>query len=276
MIPPRSVLFVPASRPRMLARMTSLGADAVIVDLEDGVAPTEKAAARSAITAAAQRGELQRLPAWMIRINAPGSSEHSADLALAETLRPSRVVVPKAEDPSAVFRIAERLQDSGCAVALMIETARGVGRARDLAGCHSRVESLILGSADLRLSMGARPDPGRAWERHAMGEILLAARMHGCEAVDGVFFRFRDLEGLARHATIARDMGYDGKSCIHPDQIPPVHEVYRSDAEEIAWAQRVLAAWSEQGGEHRGIVIADGEMIEALHVSLAERILARA
>jgi citrate lyase beta subunit len=133
----------------------------------------------------------------------------------------------------------------------------------------------IFGSADLRASLRARPDAGRAWEQHALSHVLLAARRFGRMAIDSVYFRYRDDEGLKAHAAFARDLGYDGKSCIHPAQVTTVHDVYRSTPEELSWARHVLAAWASGDGAAKGIVAMDGEMIEALHVGLAERILGR-
>jgi citrate lyase subunit beta/citryl-CoA lyase len=164
----------------------------------------------------------------------------------------------------------------GTSTGVMIETALGLGRVRDLASAHPRVTFLLYGSADLRRSLGANPDPDRNWERHALHEIVLAARMHGCRAIDGVQFRFRDLDALARDATIARDLGFDGKSCIHPGQVETVHRVFSSTADEIAWARGVLETWEAEDGAARGVVVRDGEMIEALHLAIARRILDRA
>lgn len=273
--PPRSVLFVPASRPRMLARAAATGADAWIVDLEDAVAPEEKERAREHLRAAVAREEWPRDVPWMLRVNPPGSPWHDEDLRLARELRPARIVLPKAEDPGAVRAAGDAAADHGSGVALMIETARGVARVEDLAGCHPGVEMLVVGSADLRLSLTAPADPGRTWERHALATILLAARSHGAVAVDGVFFRYRDRAGLEADARVARALGYDGKSCIHPDQVETIHAVFASTAEEASWAEAVLRAWRQEDGNRRGVVAMDGEMIEALHVRLAERIRRR-
>ncbi len=109
-----------------------------------------------------------------------------------------------------------------------------------------------------------------------MSEILLAARMHDCAAIDAVTFQFRDLDALADDATIARDLGFDGKSCIHPAQLETVHRVFSSSEEELAWARRVHDAWEREEGERRGVIVVDGEMIEALHIDVARRILDRA
>lgn len=269
---PRSLLYVPASRPRLLGKLPQLAPDAVVLDLEDGVSPADKEAARAAVRRLVADGGLAGAR-WMLRVNdAPGL--YDADLELAAELQAPAVVLPKAESLERVTHLAAAAAGWGARVALMIETAAGVGRAAKLASA-SRAVALILGSADLRLSLGARPDDARCWERTAMGQVLLAARECGSHAIDSVFFRFKDREGLRRHGRIARDMGYDGKSCIHPGQIDVIHEVWAAEAGEVAWAHRVIDAWENGGGAARGVIALDGEMIEALHVELARRILRR-
>jgi len=259
---PRSVLYVPASRPRMLAKFASLPADFLLLDLEDGVAPGAKGAAREALAAAAGEGLLPAHRNWGIRVNGSGlagGEDYENDLRLAE-------------EPGEVARFCERCGSFDADAGLMIETAAGLGRVRELAAVPG-VAMLIYGSADLRLSLGARPDRERSWERHAMGEILLAARMHGRTAIDAVYFRFRDREGLVRDAEIARGLGFDGKSCIHPSQLAPVHQVFSAAPEETAWAEKVLSAWEELDGEARGVIVVDGEMVESLHLRVARKIL---
>jgi citrate lyase beta subunit len=258
----------------MLAKLRSIPADLLVVDLEDGVAPAEKSTARKILLEAAAGHELPG-DRWALRVNAIGSPAFEADLALADELEPPAVVLPKAEDPAAVARLADRWSGRGASTLLMIETASGVGHSRALAAAHPSVSALLYGSADLRLSLGARPNTDRVWERHAMSEILLAARMAGCAAIDAVTFRFRDDALLEREARIARDLGFDGKSCIHPGQLETVHRVFSSTPTEVEWAERVLAAWREQDGDRQGVVVMDDEMIEALHLDVARRILER-
>lgn len=272
--PPRSVLYVPASKKQLLDKVLGIPADLVIIDLEDGVGPDEKDAAREHVRHAVAGGTLGGRP-WMLRVNGGPAGPPAEDLTLVGYAKPPGVVLPKAEDPAVVRSLAARFAEHGATTALMIETAAGVARAVELAGAHADVRLLILGSADLRLSLGARPDGERSWERHALSEVLLAARVHGAAAIDSVYFRYKDTEGLRRHAGIARDLGYDGKSCIHPSQIAPIHEVYASTPDELAWARRVLDAWTAGRGATVGVVAMDGEMIEALHVTVARRILER-
>jgi len=273
--PPRSVLYVPASRRSFLERVHSLPADLVLVDLEDGVAPADKDEARDNVRGAIAAGFLTGDRPWMLRVNGGRLGPPAEDLTLVGFARPAIVVVPKAEDPEFVGGLAARFAEHGAATALMIESAAGVACAMQLMNAHPAVCMAIVGSADLRASLGARPGIGRAWEAHALSHVLLAARRFGHVAIDSVYFRYRDDDGLRAHAAIARELGYDGKSCIHPHQVATIHDVYTSTPEEIAWAQRVLSAWSAGQGTVKGVVAMDGEMIEALHVGLAERILER-
>lgn len=271
----RSWLYVPATRERMLASAAGRGADVVIVDLEDGVPPREKGAARERILSRAARDLAWAGDRWALRVNPPGTTWHDDDLRAAQAIRPPAIVVPKVEDPSAIASMARVARGWGGVVAAMIETARGATEAAAIASSDRAVAALIVGSADLRRSIGARPDDDRSWERHVLAEVLLAARASSCAAVDSVYFRFRDAAGLERHARVARDLGYDGKTCIHPSQIPVVHRVFSSTPDEIAWAEAVIAGWEREDGARRGVVVVDGEMIEALHLKVARRPLDR-
>lgn len=258
----------------MLGKIPVVRADAVVVDLEDGVAPDQKAAARDNVARASGEGLLASA-SWMLRVNAADSAEYDRDLETAASVQAPTVLVPKAESPEAVNSLAGVTAGWDGTIALMIETAAGVRRAAEMAVGGS-VIALVVGSADLQLSLGARPDVDRRWEALALGQILLAAREAGCAAIDSVYFKFRDAEGLRRHARIARDLGYDGKSCIHPAQVEPIHEIYTSTAEEVEWAHRILCAWQAAGGEGRAVLEVEGEMIEALHLDIARRLLSRA
>jgi len=227
------------------------------------------------VRAAISSGVLGGDRPWMLRVNGGRLGVRKEELTLVGFAKPTIVVLPKAEDPESVRTLAARFADHGAATAVMIETATGVACAMELLGAHAAVCMAILGSADLLVSLRARPDAGRLWEHHALSQVLLAARRHGHLAIDSVYFRYHDDAGLRNHASVARGLGYDGKSCIHPSQVPTIHEVYASTPDERAWAERVLAAWTEGDGNAKGVVAMDGEMIEALHVTLAERILNR-
>lgn len=272
---PRSVLYIPASKPHYLERLGEHPADALILDLEDGVAPSTKDQGRENLLTAVRSGKVPAEIPWMIRINAAGTEWHRQDLELVSILAPAMVVVPKAEDPDAVAELSRRFAQHGSETALMIETVHGVGAVRELAGVGPDVRMLIFGSGDYRRSLGARPDPSREWERCALHELLIAARMHDCLAIDSVYFQFRDREGLVEHSRIARDLGFDGKSCIHPGQVPVINGLFASTAQEVAWAKAVLSEWELQDGDTRGVIVVDGEMVEKLHLAVARRILER-
>lgn len=274
--PPRSVLYVPASRRAFLDKIPSLPSDMVLVDLEDGVALGDKEQARDHLRQVVATGGLDGERPWMLRVNGGRLGPPPEDLTLVGFAKPAVVVLPKAEEPEQVRALASRFAEHGAKTALMIETATGVARATELLSAHASVCMAIVGSADLRLSLGARVDSGRLWERHALSQVLLASRCAGHAAIDSVYFHYKDHAGLRAHAAVARDLGYDGKSCIHPAQVGVIHDVYASTHDELTWARRVLAAWAQGSGPTKGIVAMDGEMIEALHVTVAERILARA
>ena len=254
----------------MLAGIARLSADAFVIDLEDGVAEAGKSAARDNLVGWMDAAGVEKTRVW-IRINAATHPEHVADVETVESLFPAGVLLPKVEDARDLTALRERFGPT-VRIGAMIETARGVAKAFELAAV---CEMLVLGSADLRSSLGARADAARDWERASLDRLLLAARANGAAAIDSVYFRFRDVEGLRRHVTIARNLGYDGTSCIHPAQIPVIHEVHAPSPDEVEWAEQVLEAWRTQDGENRGVVVMKDEMIEALHAVQARRLLAR-
>jgi len=253
--------------------MASLAADAFVIDLEDGVSASEKPAARQRLLDGWPFG-LPPEKAWL-RVNGDDDGL-AADLELIARLRPSWVVLPKVEQVERVAHVCRHVADWETRVGLMIETATGVTRVRELAAVAPQVSALIVGSADLARSMGARPDEERQWEHVLLSEIVLAARTHDLLAIDSVYFHFRDETGLERHATLARRLGYDAKSCIHPDQLATIHRVFSPTPDERRWAERVAEEWVRQDGDRAGVVVVDGEMIEALHLELAREILSRA
>ena len=270
---PRSLLYIPGDKPKHLQKAAHVGADRVLLDLEDGVAPSCKQMARQAVRRAALEGLLPE--GWLLRLNAAASAEFERDLALARELQPAGLVLPKAESAEAIAALARETESWRPALALVVETAAGVRDVAQLA-VQPGVAMLIFGSADYRLSLGAPPSTDREFERYALGQIMVAARAAGCLAYDSVYFRFRDAAGLEAHAALGRKLGFDGKSCIHPAQLDPIHRCYSSTAAETAWARQVLQAWDEQEGEARGVVVLEGEMLEALHLTQAHRILERA
>ena len=295
--PERSVLTTPGSNPRMIAKALASDADVVMIDLEDAVAPEEKAPARAVVAAALRDGDWRGRPR-AVRINALESSWFVRDLVdLVEGTggQVDLVVVPKvgnAGDVQTVAAILSSLEASvgrrePIALETQIESAAGLARCETIAAASTRVEALVFGPGDyaasLRMPLTAigMPDawdagyPGHRWD-YPLHRILVAARAAGTRAIDGPYADFRDQEGFRRSCLKARALGYDGKWCIHPAQVPVANEVFTPDDAEIAWAREVLAANVEAENEGRGSFALRGQMADAATLRMARATLARA
>ncbi len=269
--PRRSLLYVPASSRRMVAKAAIRGADILVLDLEDGVHPSHKVSAREGLRdcrAALAGGALAAL-----RINPPDGAIGRADLEAAAGAGFDAVVLPKAES-AATIRAARDILGRQTPLWLMIETARGAAGAFDLARLAG-VEGLVFGAADYRLSVGSRSRHDEADLLFVRQRILLAARAAGILCWDAPWFAFRDLEGLRRSARRAAVAGFDGKSAVHPAQVPVIHEAFAPTAGERAWAERVVRAMEQAGARGVAVVELDGELLEELHLRQARRLLAR-
>ncbi|HKU91761.1 MAG TPA: CoA ester lyase [Sphingomicrobium sp.] len=257
----RSLLFLPASNPRAIAKARESGADLVVLDLEDAVKPADKAVARDAAVDAVATGWPM---AVAIRVNGVGSEWHSLDVDAVARSNADYAVVPRAVSGHLVRGIAEAV---GKPVLAMIETAAGVIAAPEIA---KEAAGLIAGTndlrADLRLPLDATRDPISA----SLQWIVLAARAAGVAVFDGVFNGLDDPEGFAREATAGRRLGFDGKSLIHPNQIEPCHRAFAPTEAEIERARALVDAY-KGGAERFG-----DEMIERMHVEAAQRVLDRA
>jgi citrate lyase subunit beta/citryl-CoA lyase len=257
----RSLLFLPASNPRAIARAREAGADLVILDLEDAVKVDDKAAARSAALEAVAT-------AWpmpvAIRINGVGTEWHSLDLDAVARSKADLVVVPRASSPHLVRDIAATVDRP---VLAMIETAAGVLASASIA---AETAGLIAGTNDLRADLRLPLDADRGPISTSLQMIVLAARAAGVAVFDGVFNNLEDSEGFRGEAEDGRRLGFDGKSLIHPNQIAPCHEAFAPSEAEIERARDLVEAF--QGGAERF----GTEMIERMHVEAAQRVLARA
>lgn len=263
----RSLLYVPADRPRALDKARGLDADGIIIDLEDAVAPDAKAAARQAACAAI---ESLRPREVIVRINALSTPWGRDDLAAVKQARPDAIALPKVRD--AEEAIAARAATGGIPVWAMIESPRAVLNVGEIAGAG--VAALVLGSNDLLKDMDARHMPGRANLTTAMSLCVMAGRAAGIAVLDGVHNDLADQDGFIAACRQARDFGFDGKSLIHPDQIAPCNAAFTPSPEEIAAAQRVVQAFAANPGA--GVIALDGRMIERLDLQIAERTLSRA
>ena len=275
--PRRSVLYMPGANTRALEKARTLPADALIFDLEDAVAPDAKVTARANVVAAAQsRGYGQR--EIVIRCNGLGTPWGENDVAAIAKSGADAVLVPKVESASDVARVVTLLDDSGApasmAVWAMMETPRGILRAEEIAGAHKRLAVFVMGTNDLVKDMRARHTPMRLPMVTVLGLAMLAARAEGLTILDGVYNDIQDVEGFRAVCQQGLEMGFDGKTLIHPSQVEPCNEVFAPSAAELAMSEKIVAAFKAAQAEGKGVVTVDGRMIENLHVEQAERALA--
>ena len=277
--PRRSVLFMPGSNPRALEKARALPADALIFDLEDAVAPEAKETARAAIAAAVTAGGYAPRE-LVLRVNPIDTVWGHADLATAATLPIGAVLLPKVENADRVRLTLELLDALGAppelAVWCMIETPLGVLAAADIAAASPCIGALVLGTSDLANVLHARPARDRLPLLTAIGLVLLAARAHGRAVLDGVHLDLADAEGFAAACRQGRELGFDGKTLIHPDQIAPANAIFAPSVEEVARASRLIAAYAAANASGKGAARFEGRLIEALHVDEAQRTLALA
>lgn len=280
--PRRSVLYVPASNDRALAKLARLDCDAVILDLEDAVAPDAKAAARERLRdlfAEARPG-----CETVVRINALSSAWGTEDLLAARGMRPDAILLPKVESARDIADAAEALDETDAPAGLrlwaMVETPRAVLRLDDLAEHarepHSRLDCLVAGTNDLVKDTGVEPGPDRRHLVPWLMQIVLAARAGGLDALDGVANDFRDTAAFAAECAAGRAMGFDGKTLIHPAQIAPANDAFAPSQSALAEARAVVEAFAGPHNAGRGVVVLEGRMVERLHLEQAERLLAKA
>ncbi|MGA5562082.1 HpcH/HpaI aldolase/citrate lyase family protein [Streptomyces platensis] len=277
--PRRSVLYMPGANERALEKAKSLPADALILDLEDAVAPDAKADARKRVTAAAASGEYGYREVT-IRVNGPGSAWHADDLRAAAEAGPDAVVVPKVDSAETVREVERALEAAGApdrtAIWAMVETPRAMLDARAVAAASERLTVLVMGTNDLAKELHAEHVPGRAPLLTGLSLALLAARDTGKAILDGVYNDVKNAEGFEAECVQGRQFGFDGKTLIHPSQVEPCNRAFAPSAEQIAHARKVIDAFDEATREGRGVVTVDGRMIENLHVEDARRVLALA
>jgi citrate lyase subunit beta/citryl-CoA lyase len=276
--PRRSALYVPGSNARALAKVASLGADVVIVDLEDAVAPAAKEEARRAAVAAIGQG-LGRAEV-VLRVNGADGPWGPDDLAAAARSGADAVLLPKVERASTVVEAARRLEAAGAPASLalwaMLETPRGILRAEEVASSSPRLACLVAGTSDLVKDLRARHTPGRSEVLASLSWIVLAARASGLSALDGVHLDLDDPAGFEAACRQGRDLGFDGKTLIHPRTIEAANLAFTPGDEELVLARRVIEAHAEAEAAGRGVVVVDGRLVEALHVAEARRVVALA
>jgi citrate lyase subunit beta/citryl-CoA lyase len=275
--PRRSVLYMPGANERALEKAQTIPADALILDLEDAVAPDAKAEARERVCAAAASGAYGAREV-AIRANGIGTAWHDDDLAAIAAAGPAAVVVPKIDAAADVHAIERALEAGGAPdhtlIWAMLETPIAMLSALEICRSSERLAVLVMGTNDLAKELQAAHVPGRQPLLAGLGQCLLAARAAGKVILDGVYNDIKDEAGFLAECEQGRDLGFDGKTLIHPSQVDPCNATFAPTPDEVARAERIIAAFEEAEADGRGVVTVDGRMIENLHVDQARRTLA--
>lgn len=273
--PRRSALYMPGSNTRALEKAKTLSTDVVIFDLEDAVAPEAKVSAREQVMAAIASGGYGNRE-LVVRINGLDTPWGAEDLAQAIDAVPDAILIPKVSS-------ARQLDEAGTALEgapdirlwAMIETPLAILNLREIAAAASeprmRLSCLVMGTNDLAKETRAELDASRTAALYWLSTVVTAARAYGIEVLDGVYNAFKDLDGFRRECLQGRQLGMDGKTLIHPDQIAIANEVFSPTAEEVTWARKIIAAFAEPQNQGKGAITVDGRMVELLHAEAARR-----
>jgi len=274
--PRRSALYMPAANERALEKAKSIATDAIIFDLEDAVSPDAKDLARAQAVAAVNSGEYGKRE-LTIRCNALATPWGHADVAAAATACVSAVVIPKINSVAEVDEVSRALDTAGAPKEMMIwamiETPTAIMDCRAIAA-HPRVAVLVMGTNDLAKELRAAQVPGRAPLVPSLHMALLAAREADKVILDGVYNDIKNAEGFTTECVQGQNMGFDGKTLIHPDQVAIANDTWAPSVQDVEHARKVIAAFNEALAEGKGVVQLDGKMIENLHVANAERAIA--
>jgi citrate lyase subunit beta / citryl-CoA lyase len=277
--PRRSVLYMPGSNARVIDKARSLPADAIILDLEDAVAPDAKPEARALVCAAVQAGGHAPREV-VIRVNAPSTPWGRDDLAAAAMSGADAILVPKIDGPDDVRAVSAMLDRAGAPAELglwvTMEKPRAVLAAGAIAATatDTRLAAFVMGTNDLAKDTGARLTPQRSAFFYALGMCVTAARAHGLAVIDGVFNDIADGAGFEDACQQGLDFGFDGKTLIHPSQIAPCNRVFAPSADAIAQARAVVDAFADPANAGKGVLKVNGQMTELLHRDMAVRLLA--
>jgi citrate lyase subunit beta/citryl-CoA lyase len=279
--PRRSVLYMPGSNARAIEKARTLAADAVILDLEDSVAPDGKAAARKQVVDAVTAGGFGPREV-IVRVNGLDTPWHVDDLTAIAQAAPDAILVPKISTPQQLESIGQRLldlhTDHRTRIWAMIETPLAIFNILALAAeaddSESRLAAFVMGTNDLAKETRAHIVPGRAPMVPWLMQCVAAVRVYGIDILDGVYNDLGNAEGFAQECAEARDMGFDGKTLIHPNQIDPCNAAFSPSAEDVARAKQIIAAFDLPENKDKGVVQLDGRMVERLHAEMAWRTVA--
>ncbi len=277
--PRRSVLYMPGANARALDKARSLDADALILDLEDAVAPDAKAQAREQVAAVLRAGGYGRREC-IVRINALDTAWGLEDVRAIAGAGADAVLLPKVQSAEQLAALARALDAAGAPAGLplwaMAETPLGFLRLDAIAGGHPRLASIVVGTSDLVKDLHARHTPSREETLWARSMAVMAARAHGLAVLDGVHLDLQDDAGLEAACRQGRDQGFDGKTLIHPKQIAAANAAFAPTEEELASARKRLDAWRAAQAAGQGVAVVDGALVENLHADEAQRVLALA
>lgn len=271
--PTRSVLYIPGSKDRALDKARGLPVDAIIFDLEDAVTPEAKVEARATLKAALEADGYGR-KLKIIRINGLDTEWGKGDVEALRDAKCDAFLLPKVNGAADIDALAAMLPE-GRDIWAMMETPKGILHAEEIAA-HPRVTGFVAGTNDLAKELNCRYRADRLPMQMALQMIMLAARAHGVTAIDGVYNQFKDQDGLRAECEQGRDMGFDGKTLIHPDQVAVTNECFAPSEAEIDLARRQIAAFEEVEKSGQGVAVVDGKIVENLHVETARKILALA
>jgi citrate lyase subunit beta/citryl-CoA lyase len=277
--PRRSVLYMPGSNARALDKARALSADGLIFDLEDAVAPDEKVVGRERIATALKQGGYGERE-LIVRINGLDTRWGIEDLEMVSESAAHAILIPKVESAKMVQEVEEHLASASASTLLsiwcMIETPLGVLRAEEIAASSGRVACLVMGTSDLANDLHAAHTRERLPMLMSLELCLLAARAFGLAILDGVHLNLADDDGFAYSCAQGKELGFDGKTLIHPKTIAKANEVFAPSPEDVAWSRKVIAAHAEASQTGKGVVLVDGKLIENLHVEGARRLVALA
>lgn len=277
--PRRSVLYMPGSNGRALGKAGSLPADGLILDLEDAVAPDAREDARAAVRAAVEAEGYGRREV-LVRTNGLDTAWGRADLEAAATAGPDGVLIPKVGSAADVEAASKALDDAGApdgvTLWVMMETPLAIFNAREIAesAVRTRLAGLVIGTNDLAREMHGRLEKGRTPFIGMLATCVLAARAYGLAILDGVFNDLGDDRGFAEECRAGREIGFDGKTLIHPGQIAICNTAFAPGDDELRRARRIIAAFEEPGNRDKGVIRVDGQMVELLHADIARRTVA--
>ncbi len=275
--PRRSVLYMPGSNARALEKARGLAADGLILDLEDAVAPDAKDEARRQVCAALAAGGYGRRE-LLVRVNGLATPWGHADVAAAATSGADAVLIPKVESADTVRQV-EAIMDAagapaGMAIWCMMETPMGILKAAEIAQASPRLGGFVMGTSDLAKDLHCAHTPLRLPMLTALSLCLLAARAHGLAIVDGVHLDLEDAAGFEASCVQGVELGFDGKTLIHPKTIEAANRAFAPSAAQVDWSRRIIAAHAQATAEGKGVVVVDGKLVENLHVANAKRLVA--